>query len=116
MFNHLEAVLQRHPGVAEASVIGCRDVERVLGSVLQAFVVLRRGFTVSNSELLLHCREHLELYKVPATISFRESLQKTALGKIQRTLVVNQATASGAPRCSAQPVNPPVPPPGGWHV
>ena len=105
----IEAVLQRHPSVAEAVVIGYPDVSASLGSVLQAFVVLRRGFIVSDSELLFHCREHLELYKVPASISFRESFPKTALGKIQRSLVVNQPTVNSALRSLAQPVNPPVP-------
>jgi len=83
----IEAVLQRHPGVAEAVVTGHRDPAAGLGSVLQAFVVRKKDFLVSDIELLAHCQEHLELYKVPATICFRESFPKTALGKIQRRLV-----------------------------
>jgi acyl-CoA synthetase (AMP-forming)/AMP-acid ligase II len=84
----IEAVLLLHPGVAEAVVVGQRDPGASLGSVLQAFVVRKKGFIVSDSELLAHCQEHLELYKVPATVCFRESFPKTALGKIQRHLVV----------------------------
>ena len=83
----IESVLQRHPSVAEAVVVGHRDPGASLGSVLQAFVVLKKGVTVSDSELLAYCQEHLELYKVPATICFRESFPKTALGKIQRNRV-----------------------------
>lgn len=83
----IEAVLQRHPGVVEAVVTGHRDPAASQGSVLQAFVVRKKDFRVSDSQLLAHCREHLELYKVPATIRFRESFPKTALGKIQRRLV-----------------------------
>jgi len=83
----IEAVLQRHPGVAEAVVTGHRDPRASLGCVLQAFVVRKKGFVVCDTELLAHCQEHLELYKVPATVCFRESFPKTALGKIQRRLV-----------------------------
>ncbi len=83
----IEAVLQRHPSVAEVVVAGHRDPAASLGSVLRAFVVRKKGFVVSDTELLAHCHEHLELYKVPATICFRESFPKTALGKIQRRLV-----------------------------
>jgi acyl-CoA synthetase (AMP-forming)/AMP-acid ligase II len=83
----IEAVLQRHPGVAEAVVAGHGDPGATLGCVLQAFVVRKKGFVVSDCELLAHCRELLELYKVPATICFREAFPKTALGKIQRRLV-----------------------------
>lgn len=83
----IEAVLQGHPGVAEAIVGGYRGPGASLGCMLQAFVVRKQGVSVSGSELLAHCQAHLELYKVPATICFRESFPKTALGKIQRHLV-----------------------------
>jgi acyl-coenzyme A synthetase/AMP-(fatty) acid ligase len=43
-----------------------------------------------ESELVDHCPQHLELYKVPR-IYFRESLPRTALGKIQRHLVARLA-------------------------
>ena len=83
----IEAVLQRHPSVAEAVVVGHRVPEATMESVLQAFVVCRKGFAVSDSELLAHCKEHLELYKIPATVCFREWFPKTPLGKIQRNRV-----------------------------
>jgi long-chain acyl-CoA synthetase len=83
----IEAVLQRHPSVAEAVVVGHHDPGATMESVLHAFVVCRLGFTVSDSELLAYCKEHLELYKVPAAVCFRESFPKTALGKIQRNRV-----------------------------
>jgi len=83
----IETVLQRHPAVAEAVVTGRVAAQGDLGNALQAFVVCRKGFVASDIELLAYCREHLELYKVPATIHFRVSLPKTSLGKIQRHIV-----------------------------
>jgi len=43
-------------------------------------------------DLVAHCREHLELYRVPARVYFPASLPKTALGKIRRHLVARSAT------------------------
>jgi len=83
----IEVVLQRHPSVQEVVVAQCRD-QSGMKSAIRAHVVLRKDIAVSDAELLAHCREHLELYKVPASICFRDSFPKTALGKIQRHLVV----------------------------
>lgn len=89
----IEAVLQRHPSVAEVVVVGRADSANNLGVALHAFVVRKQGFISTDAELAAHCREHLELYKVPATINFRESFPKTPLGKIQRHLVAQSAEA-----------------------
>ncbi len=83
----IETVLLRHPAVAEAVVTAHMDAEGSFGHDLQALVVRKAGVVVSDIELIDYCREHLELYKVPAIIHFRDSLPKTALGKIQRHLV-----------------------------
>jgi long-chain acyl-CoA synthetase len=90
----VEAVLQRHPGVAEAVVLGFADTDKNMGSALHAFVVPKKGTRPTAPALMAHCREHLELYKVPGRIYFRESLPKTALGKIQRHLVAQSAAES----------------------
>ncbi len=85
----IEAVLQRHPSVAEAVVAGCSAPAKKTNSALRAFVIPKKGLIVSEKELLAYCREHLELYKVPASICLRESFPRTALGKIQRALIAN---------------------------
>lgn len=61
---------------------------------LHAFVVPRKEARPVESELVDHCRQHLELYKVPSRIYFRDSFPRTALGKIQRHLVARLATNS----------------------
>lgn len=82
----IETVLQGHPSVAEVIVAKNSDGNG-LESTLRAYVVRKRGHMVSDAELISHCREHLELYKVPASILFRQSFPKTSLGKTERRLV-----------------------------
>ena len=76
----VEGVLYTHPAVLEAAVIGVPDGYR--GEVVKAFVVLKPGATEGSEELIEHCKTGLAEFKVPRTIDIRESLPKTAVGKI----------------------------------
>jgi long-chain acyl-CoA synthetase len=87
----VEAVLQRHPNVAEAVLVGLADPQKIMEVRLHAFVVPRKDTAPTAAELVAHCRLHLEPYKVPASIQFRASFPKTPLGKIQRHLVTQEA-------------------------
>lgn len=87
----VEAVLQRHPSVAEAVLVGLADPQKIMEAKLHALVVPRTGTAPTAEELVAHCRQHLEPYKVPARIHFRASFPKTPLGKIQRSLVAQEA-------------------------
>lgn len=88
----VEAVLQRHPGVLEAVLVGLQDPQRIMEAKLHAFVIPHDSANPpSGEELLTHCRKHLEPYKVPASFQYRQSFPKTPLGKIQRHLVAQEA-------------------------
>lgn len=81
--SEIEAVLQEHPAVISACVVGVPD-EKV-GERIKAFVILKsdvRG--VSAYELIKWCRERLAPYKVPQYIEFRDMLPKSKVGKILR--------------------------------
>jgi long-chain acyl-CoA synthetase len=78
----VEEVLLTHPAVAEAAVIGVPEERH--GEVPFAFVVLAPGTSVTEEELLDHCRKNLARYKVPAQIELREELPKTMIGKVLR--------------------------------
>jgi len=81
--SEVEAVLQDHPTVIGACVVGVPD-ERV-GERIKAIVVLKedaRG--VGGAELLKWCRERLASYKVPGYIEFRDMLPKSKVGKLLR--------------------------------
>lgn len=81
--SEVEAVLQDHPTVIGACVVGVPD-QRV-GERIKAIVVLKedaRG--VGGAELLKWCRDRLASYKVPSYIEFRDMLPKSKVGKLLR--------------------------------
>jgi len=66
----------------DAAVVAVTDKrEREL---VKAFVVLKENQSATNQELLSFCRENLAEYKVPKVVELRESLPKSATGKILR--------------------------------
>lgn len=80
--NEVEAVLARHPGVAEVAVKGISD--GCGGEIVCAHIV-RREPTVSIEALQAHCRETLTSYKVPKRFVFHTTpLPKSPVGKILR--------------------------------
>jgi len=81
--SEIEAVLQDHPAVIGACVVGVPH-EKV-GERIKAIVVLREDVRgVSGNELLKHCRDRLAPYKVPSYIEFRDMLPKSKVGKLLR--------------------------------
>ena len=78
----VEEVLFRHPKVKEAAVIGSKSETR--GEIVKAFIVLKEGVTSDSKEIIAYCRQNLANYKVPREIVFKDSLPKTAVGKILR--------------------------------
>jgi len=50
----------------------------------RAFVVCRSAHTVSETDLLEHCRANLAKFKVPRSAVFVEALPKNDTGKINR--------------------------------
>jgi long-chain acyl-CoA synthetase len=88
--SEVEGVLYMHPAVMEAGVIGIPDNYR--GESVKAFVVLKIGATATPEELIAHCERELAEFKVPCEIEIRDSLPKTAVGKIlYRVLRENQS-------------------------
>ena len=81
----VESALVAHPAVAEAAAVSAPDEER--GEVVRAVVVLRDGQDVGEQlvkELQDHVKRTTAPYKYPRIVEFRESLPKTASGKIKR--------------------------------
>ncbi|HEV2361861.1 MAG TPA: AMP-dependent synthetase, partial [Acidimicrobiales bacterium] len=78
----VEDVLYSHPAVAEAGVIGVPDEK--WGETVRALVVLRHGAEATERELIDFCRERLAHFKCPTGVEFRDSLPRTATGKLQK--------------------------------
>lgn len=78
----VEDCLFQHPAVAEAAVIGVPDEK--WGETIKALVVLRPGAAATERELIEHCRGRLAHFKCPTSVEFRETLVRTATGKLQK--------------------------------
>jgi long-chain acyl-CoA synthetase len=78
----IDEVLYEHPKIADAVAIGIPDTYR--GETVKVFVVLRPGETLTEEEVIAHCRDRLAAYKVPRHVEFRQELPKTIVGKVLR--------------------------------
>ena len=89
----VEGVLYKHPAVLEAGVIGIPDAYR--GEAVKACVVFRKGMTATPEELIEHCKTQLAEFKVPQQIQIRESLPKTAVGKVLHRVLRQEEPTEG---------------------
>ena len=74
----IEEVISRHPDILEVAVVSAPDP--VWGEVPKAFVVPKRGRTITADEVIAFCRENHAQFKAPKTVEFCQ-LPKTATGK-----------------------------------
>ncbi|MFE4667518.1 class I adenylate-forming enzyme family protein [Streptomyces sp. NPDC056716] len=78
----VEDVLQRHPAVREAAVVGVPHAYR--GETVKAFVSLVRGRTATPAELIGFCRERMAAYKYPREVEIVAELPRNTSGKVLR--------------------------------
>ena len=78
----LDGVLMGHPKILEACAIGIPHEYR--GETVKAFIVTRKGETLTADEVSNYCKKNLAAYKVPKIIEFIDELPKSAVGKILR--------------------------------
>jgi long-chain acyl-CoA synthetase len=79
--NEVEDVVALHPGVLEVAAVGVPDEK--CGEAVK-LVVVKRDPGLDEASLRAHCRQLLTGYKQPKLIEFRDSLPKSAVGKILR--------------------------------
>jgi len=87
----IDEVLFQHPKVQDAVSIGISDPYR--GETVKAYIVLKKGETATAEEIVAFCKEKLAAYKVPKLVEFRESLPKSAIGKVLRKILREEEEA-----------------------
>jgi fatty-acyl-CoA synthase len=89
----VEDTLYRHPAVLAAAVVAQPDPK--WGETPCAFVEVKPGASVTESDLIEHCRAYLARFKAPKKVVFGE-LPKTSTGKIQKFLLRERAKSTSA--------------------
>ncbi|MCG7560016.1 MULTISPECIES: long-chain-fatty-acid--CoA ligase FadD [Pseudoalteromonas] len=79
--NEIEEVVAMHEGVLEVAAVGVPH--EVSGEQVKVFVV-RKDPSLTEKDIISHCRDKLTNYKVPKLVEFRDELPKTNVGKILR--------------------------------
>ena len=80
--NEVEAVAAACAGVAECACVGKPDEKT--GEAVRLFVAKAAGATLTEDDVIAHCRRKLTAYKVPKEVRFLDALSKSNVGKILR--------------------------------
>jgi acyl-CoA synthetase (AMP-forming)/AMP-acid ligase II len=80
----VENAVISHEAVLDVAVIGIPDEE--WGEAVHAIVILHLSLSVTEIELIAHCREQIAGYKLPKSVSFREEpMPLSGAGKVMKT-------------------------------
>ena len=80
--NEIEAVASACAGVAECACVGKSDAKS--GEAVRLFVTKVAGASLTDQDVIAHCRRELAAYKVPKEVRFLDALPKSNVGKILR--------------------------------
>jgi fatty-acyl-CoA synthase len=78
----VEDAIFSHPDVAEVAVIGVPDEK--WGETIKALVVKAEGSSLTEADLIEYVKGKVARYKAPSSVEFREALDRTATGKLQK--------------------------------
>ncbi len=85
----VENVVRLHPAVEDCAVIGLPD--ELMGESVTAVVELRRGETLTLTELQRHCRKYVSSYKKPRKLILVDRIERDDAGKIRKDRIVQSA-------------------------
>lgn len=80
----IESVLEAHPAVQRAAVIGVADDQ--FGQDIQAHILPVSGARVEVSDLVAHCNSRIAAYKVPARFIMENEFPLTEHGKVLKRM------------------------------
>ncbi|HPF39749.1 MAG TPA: amino acid adenylation domain-containing protein [Phycisphaerae bacterium] len=76
----IETALLNHPSVREAAIVAVADP--VFGNRLRACVSFRDALSLTQADLIAHCRANVPAYMVPDEWDIRDALPQTDRGKV----------------------------------
>ncbi|MFS0788328.1 AMP-binding protein [Shouchella sp. 1P09AA] len=85
----VEEFLYTHPALLDVQVIGVPDPK--YGEEVMAWVRVKEGVDVMESELIAYCKGKIAHYKIPRYIEICDEFPMTASGKIQKFKLKEQA-------------------------
>jgi len=89
----IEGVLQSHPGISEAGVIGQSSAK--WGESPLA-VVVKTDPSLSAEDILAYCRDKLARFKQPKAVEFTDIIPRNPSGKILKRVLREQYPADAA--------------------
>ncbi len=84
----VESVLQTHPKIAIAAVLGLPHPHWM--EAVTAHIVVVKDQTATKEEIIAYCKEHLAGFKVPKEVTFWDQLPTSPSGKILKTVIRDQ--------------------------
>lgn len=85
----VESALMYHEAVGSAAVLGVPDQK--WGEAVHAVVVPKQGHSVTEGELIAHCRDRIAHYKCPRSITIQDTpLPLSGVGKVRKVDLLNE--------------------------
>ncbi len=81
----IESLIDELPGVAESAVIGVPHPD--FGEAVTAVVVLKKGASLTEAEIIQRLKAEIANYKVPKRVHFIDDLPRNTMGKVQKNLL-----------------------------
>jgi len=85
----VESFLMSHSAIRMAAVVGVPDAR--LSEVAVAFVQIEPGCTLTEREVIEHCRGRIASFKTPRHVAFVDAFPMTSTGKVQKVRLRERA-------------------------
>ncbi|MDT5199514.1 MAG: HIP---CoA ligase [Mycobacterium sp.] len=91
----IEQILSQHPDIAQVAVIGVPDDR--MGEVGAAFVIARKGRSITADDVVAFSRANMANYKAPRHVHIVDELPLNASGKVLKNELRARVLGAGSP-------------------